>query len=430
MGAFVIIFKKTHRMKKEYFIIKHREQIILFLLLNFVFCAAKAQELQAFLNEALQNNAELKAYELKYKIANEQMKGATALPNTTFGFGYFVSEPETRTGAQKARISVQQMVPWFGTLTARENYAASLTENAYVDLVILQRKLVLSVSLSYYKMATLHKKQEVLKESIKLLATYEELAITSVEAGNASVVDVLKIQIKQNELEAKLQSLHGLFKAEQARFRQLLNRDVPIAMVFPNTWRLPEKAFTIYKDSITIHPELEKYEKLFESVEQSLALNEKEAAPNLSFGVDYIAVEERPNLNINDNGKDIFMPMVSLSIPLFNTSYKSKARALNLKKEEITAFKKERRNRLEALLSEAFQKKETAQIQYNAQLNNIQKAEDAEEIVMKTYESGRLDFNDILDVQELQLVFQEKLLNAVEMYFKAVATINYLTNEK
>ena len=43
----------------------------------------------------------------------------------------------------------------------------------------------------------------------------------------------------------------------------------------------------------------------------------------LGFGLDYIYVEKRPDMNFSDNGKDIIMPMVSLSIPVFNKKYKS-----------------------------------------------------------------------------------------------------------
>ena len=38
----------------------------------------------------------------------------------------------------------------------------------------------------------------------------------------------------------------------------------------------------------------------------------------IGLGLDYINVEERPNMDFSDNGKDIVMPMVSVSIPIFN----------------------------------------------------------------------------------------------------------------
>ena len=151
----------------------------------------QAQTLDTYIQEAEDNNPEVQAFELKYNIATEKMAEADALPDTELSAGIFVSEPETRTGAQKARFSIKQMLPWFGMITARENYAGSLAEVDYLDIAITRRKLRLSVSQSYYRLYAILKKQEVLDENVQLLRTYEQLALTSVEVGDASAVDVL-----------------------------------------------------------------------------------------------------------------------------------------------------------------------------------------------------------------------------------------------
>ncbi len=413
-------------MKKQH---KHKAQIILFCMVVFPLISAKAQELHYYIQEALKNNEELKAWQHKNQIAEEQINQATALPNTTFGFGYFVSEPETRTGAQKARFSIKQMIPWFGTLTARKNYAASLAEKAFVEVVIIKRKLILSVSLTYYKMLILHKKQQLLSENIQLLKTYEQLAITALETGASSAVDVLKLQIQQNEMEAQKQLLQAEFTTTQIKFQELINNNTTITLSYPEALQLPGEEIKTTRDSITVHPELQKYEKLYESVERSLTLTQKEAAPNLSFGLDYISVQERMNQTFSDNGKDIFMPMVSVSIPLFNNSYKSKSRQLNLKKKEISAFKTAHKTKLETYLFEALQNQKTALVTYRAQVKNLERAKDAEEIVLKTFESESINFTQILDIKKMQLGLHEKRLDAIEAYFKAVTTINYLTNK-
>ena len=87
---------------------------------------AQGQTLEDYLRVAAQNNPEIQAFELNYRLALEKVEEASSLPNLDLGFGYFVSEPETRTGAQTTRFAVTQMLPWFGTLSARQSYAASL----------------------------------------------------------------------------------------------------------------------------------------------------------------------------------------------------------------------------------------------------------------------------------------------------------------
>ncbi len=44
-------------------------------------------------------------------------------------------------------------------------------------------------------------KQAILVENIKLLETYETSALTSVEVGKASAVDVSRLQKLQNEMQ-------------------------------------------------------------------------------------------------------------------------------------------------------------------------------------------------------------------------------------
>ena len=165
---------------------------IVFALVTFV---ANAQSLESYLQEVELNSPKIQALELRYNIAKEKVNEVNTLPNTTIGAGYFVSEPETRTGAQRAKFSVSQMLPWFGTITSRENYASSMAETEYAEIVIAKRKLALSVAQSYYKLYGIQAKQKVLQQNIELLKTYETLALTSVEVGNASAVDVLKLQM-------------------------------------------------------------------------------------------------------------------------------------------------------------------------------------------------------------------------------------------
>ncbi len=403
---------------------KHLSICIAILAIGF----AKGQTLESYIGEAEANNPEVQAFEIKYNIAKEKVAQADALPNTEVSAGVFVSEPETRTGAQKARFSVKQMLPWFGTITARENYASSMAEVDYLDITITKRQLRLSVSQSYYKLYAIEEKQEVLEENIRLLKTYERLALISVEVGNASAVDVLRLQIRQNELQEQKEVLMKEFLSERSVFNNLLNREEALEIDMVDRLFIDDK-FAQVTVELGLHPELEKYDRLYESVAQSEILNQKEANPNLGFGLDYVPVAKRAGMTFSDNGKDILMPMVSLSIPIFNNKYKSRSLQNDLRLEEINAKKASRRNLLETILNTAINNKEAATIKYNTQLKNLEQANDAEEILIKNYETGTIDFNDVLDIQELQLKFQMNQIEAVKNYYSQMAVINYLTNQ-
>ncbi len=393
-----------------------------------VFTLTNAQQLETLINEALANSPEIQKFELQYRIVSEKVNEVNTIPNTEFGVGYFISEPETRTGAQRFKVSAKQMLPWFGNISARENYVSSLADAKYEDIVIAKRKLVVSVSQSYYNLYAIMAKQVVLSENIELLDTYETLALTSVEVGKASAVDVLRLQMRQNELEQLKQVLEQQYLAEQSNINNLLNRGNNLTINVVDGLIIPSEDFEINSENLAFHPELLKYDKLYQSVEQSELLNQKESSPMIGFGLDYVNVEKRPNMDFSDNGKDIVMPMVSISIPVFNNKFKSQTKQNELRQQEIIAQKQERLNRLQTVLDKAINDRISSRINYTTQTKNLGQARDAEEILIKSYETGTIDFNDVLDIQELQLKFQLNLIESIKSYYVQSTIINYLTN--
>lgn len=394
----------------------------------FTASVVKAQELQYFILEAENNNPEIKAFNLRYSIAEEKVNEVNWVPNTEFSAGYFVSEPETRTGPQRARFSARQMLPWFGTITARENYATAMANAEYIEIVIAKRKLSLSVSQSYFGLYEIKAQQRVLSKNVLLLKTYEKIALKSLEVGKASAVDVLRLQIRQNELQQQKDVLDEAYLAAQISFNKLLHREGATALIIPNELFLPNEDVLPLKRVLALNPELLLYDKRYESVAKEELLNKNELNPMIGFGLDYIPVSERTDMNFNDNGKDVFMPMMTVSIPLFNNKFKSITKQNELRQLEINSQKESRLNILESAFAKAISQLNQAKIQYYTQEKNLQQAQDAEEILIENYQTGTIDFNDILDIQELQLKFQMNQISAVTSYYTQTAVINYLIN--
>ena len=399
---------------------------IIFIFSLFTFNFLGAQELQSLISESLVNSPKIKKFELQYRIASEKVNEVNTLPNTDFGVGYFVSEPETRTGAQRFKVSIKQRLPWFGSITARENYINSLAFTKYEDITIAKRKLIVSVSKSYYKLATNTAKKAILNNNIKLLKTYETLALKSVEVGKASVVDVLLLQIRTNEIQQLIRFLEQQYISEQTNFNKLLNRDKDTAINTLNALDIPSVDFEMNPEKLVFHPELLKYDKLYQSIEKSELLNQKENKPTIGFGLDYVNVSNRTDLNFSDNGKDILMPMLSISIPIFNTTYKSKTKQNELQQQEFLVQKQDRLNALEVLLDNAINNRVFARVSYETQVKNLKQAKNAEEILVKNYETGMIDFKEILDIQELQLKFEMNTIESINNYFIQTTIINYL----
>ena len=384
------------------------------------------QDLQAYIVEAITNSPEIKKFDFQYKIASEKVNEGNSLPNTEFNFGVMAIRPDMDMPMERFRMSVMQMLPWFGTISARENYATSMADAQFVEVTIAKRKLALSVSQFYYLLYEIRAKQKVLDENIALLKTYERLALTSVEVGKASAVDVLRLQIRQNELKQEIDILIQQNKGIQAAMNSLINRQYDKDISVVSSLEIPKDDNFYSYESLSVNPELLKYDKLYESIKQSELLNQKESAPMIGFGVEYINQENSPM--ITSSFKNMVMPMVSLSIPIFNNKYKSQTRQNQLRKQEIQFQKDERLNALKADLSKAISERNQSRIKFNTQEKNLKQAQYAEEILIKNYETGTIDFKVVLDIQELQLKFQMAQIETLKLYYVQSALINYLTN--
>ena len=388
--------------------------------------SVQSQDLKSLIDEALTNNPEIQKFDFQYQIASEKVNEVNSLPNTEFNVGVMAIAPEMDMPMERFRVSVMQMLPWFGTISAREKYASSMADAQYIEVTIAKRKLALSISDFYYQLYEINAKQEVLDKNIALLQSYERLALNSLEVGKASAVDVLRLQIRQNELIQEKDVLIQQNKGVQAAINSLMNREYNKGVSVLPIMEIPEDDNFQGYETLSLNPELLKYDKLYESIEQSELLNQKDGAPMVGFGLEYINQQNSPM--ITSSYKDMIMPMVSVSVPIFNKKYNSKTKQNDLRKQEVQAQKEERLNLLTSELSKAISQRNQSRIKFNTQIKNLKQAEDAEEILIKSYETGTIDFKDVLDIQELQLKFQMGQIETIKLYYTQSALINYLTN--
>jgi len=116
-----------------------KKRSVTFIFSFLVFHISNGQTLPEYIKEAKENNPELSAYQHALEVSLEKVNEAKSLSNTKIATGYFVSEPETRTGAQKAKFTAQQEIPWFGTIKARKATATAESEVHKNNLEIAYR---------------------------------------------------------------------------------------------------------------------------------------------------------------------------------------------------------------------------------------------------------------------------------------------------
>lgn len=390
----------------------------------------QGQTLSYWIESALKGNPEIQALELEQsrKVLAEDQAGA--LPNTDIGLGYFLSEPETRTGPQQMKFSIKQQFPWFGTITARKNYKQSLSELQFETIAIAKRRLIRSVSERYYMLLALDRKQKIVVKQLQLIATYKTIVLSKINVGEATVGELLNLKLQQYDLEAKQTEFRHQFQGEKAQFYALLNQKELMPIQLPEIWEIPETDTSADSLSLSLHPELIQYDKLFASVVQSEMVNTKDSQPKFGIGIDYIPVGLRESSTILENGKDILMPMIGVSVPIFNNSYRIKSKQNRLKQQEVALEKQNRMNHLSALLEKARNLQKAAKTTYQKRLESSNQVEQILRLALQNYQVGSVNFDTILKAQQKQLNLQLQQVDALLEYFNQTIVFHYLTENE
>jgi outer membrane protein TolC len=389
---------------------------------------ANAQSLDDYFKIAAENNPGLEAKYKSFEAAMQKVTQVSSLPDPNLSFGYFVSPVETRVGPQRARFSLTQMFPWFGTLKAQEDAATLMAEAKYQEFLDARNKLYYKVSASYYPLYELQKLISIEEENQRILSSYKEIATIQFQNDKGSMVDVLRVDIMLKDATTNLAILGQKKKPLEIRFNKLLNRSDDDKVVVQDslfTFNLPAN---YRKDSLfSSNPLLDELELKIEASKASEQAVLKQGLPKLGVGLDYVIVGQRTDLSVPDNGKDVFMPMVSVSLPIFRGKYKAAQKEAQLMQEAYALQREDVSNRLtssyEMIWFEIQKKLELVQL-YEDQ---IQESEQSLSLLFSAYSNSGKDFEEVLRMQQQILKYQKMKVTALSEYNIAIAEIDYIT---
>ncbi len=406
---------------------KHSLYIFIYFLL--VQVTHGQSSLEAYLAEAEKNSSEILAKQFQYESALEKVNEVGSLPNTQLGVGVFAQAVETRVGPQRARFSASQNIPWFGLLGAKKQQATFMANATKSEIDFLKRQLSLNVKLAYYELYTLQHKYVITKQHIEILDTYEKLALNELENNRTNMVDVLNIKMKKNTLLQQFQAISEDLQSQKVTFNLLLNKPVTTEVLLLDTLKIQETAFFTTKEAIAMNPKLQQLEAMENALQQSEIVAKKEGNPSVGFGLDYVLVAERSGISMPDNGKDVIMPMITVSIPLFNKRHIAKQKQLQLEQEAISQTKITVKNQLLIAFEQALNKLKNAKESIRTQDENIVQAEQAKEVILAAYQTAKMDFEQLLAIDQLELGFKLQKVNDINISLTNSAIIEFLTSD-
>tara|TARA_B100001109_G_scaffold242186_1_gene226927 strand:- start:4870 stop:6102 length:1233 start_codon:yes stop_codon:yes gene_type:complete len=388
----------------------------------------KGQTLDDYLVIAAENNPDLKASYTQFKAALQRVNQVNALADPRLSFGYFISPIETRVGPQRARLSLTQIFPWFGTLKAKESSAKFFAEAKYQHFLDQKNKLFWQVHQAYYPLLELDKHIDLVQENIGILKTYKRLATSAYENNRGSLADVIRVDIMIENADTELSILKDQKVPLRVNFNRLLNRaDTAIVQLSePLDFKPVEQDYR--KDSLLVkNPQLTALDLQNEAIKANEQVAKKAAYPQFGVGVDYAFIGERTDVNIPDNGQDAFMPMVSMRIPIFRKKYKAAIKEAELGQESIQYQKEAVKNRLISNYEQvAFQLRKAEDLiqLYDSQ---IKKSNQLIQLLYSSYSNSVEDFEEVLRMQQQLLKYEMAKVTALKNHKMSLAEIEYLT---
>jgi outer membrane protein TolC len=308
-----------------------RKSIITLLLFTLLCTGVRAQNLDSLKAELRRENPELRALLLDYEAALKIGAQQNQLPDLEIGAGVFVLPVETRTGPQQFRIGATQMLPWPGKLAAMAGVADARARPLLEKVAARQLMLIFQLEKAFFSLAGLEARSLVLEESLKLYASLNRLALSRVETGKGSSVDVYQIQLQKQQVARQLAELRYLGQQEMVTINELLNRpaDTQVEARLDIDGRVAETldfAPDLANDDpdLSKHPGLRIFRLQQEANRAAIELTKLDQRPDFGVGIDYIATGRRDDMNPLRNGRDVILPRAMVTIPLSKGKFSAK----------------------------------------------------------------------------------------------------------
>ncbi len=302
--------------------------MLFLILMNFHVVFAEKQNrtltLDELIEEAVQNNPELKVFEETVNVFKERLPQAKSLDNPRLQLSIMNLPVDTFRFSQEAmtqkQVSIMQKFPFPGKLELKESLAEKEVGISQEEFREKKNSVIMQVKVVYNSLLFITRAIEITQEERNLLREFIKIAETKYEVGKGLQQDVLKAQVELSKMTDRLISLEQKRQSAFAHLNTLLNR--PLNMPFSVSGQLSHTRFNLtFKELQKIADEngpllgVLKYK--VERYRLSQRLAEKGYYPDIDVGLSYGQRDDDPM----QERADFLSGFATINIPLW---YKNK----------------------------------------------------------------------------------------------------------
>ncbi len=378
---------------------------------------------------ALEHNPGLEAAYQRWRAAVERLPQVSALPDPQLTLGFFLDEVETRTGAQQARVGLQQRFPWPGLLARREDAAALEAVAAWYEFEARRLEVTERVVSSMHDLASLDRIIDITAENRDLLASFEGALRARYRVGAGSHPDLIRVQVAHGQLEDRLEQLRATRPVYVAELNAAMNRAAsePIEPFEPPAGLVvsmdAEALISVARESNPILLAMD------ERAERGRVLEDvakKEGMPDFSVGLAAIVTNEAGS-PVPESGDDPLLLTFGIDVPLWRAKYDAAVRGAIASRLAIAHEREERANSIAAAIQRAWFEHTDADRRVRLyERTLIPKARESLEASLASFRAGKSSFLDLLDTERTLLEFDVTVERARAARGKALAKLNTL----
>jgi outer membrane protein TolC len=271
----------------------------------------------------------------------------------------------------------------------------------------------------------------------------------AMNGGSSGMSEALRIQLEISEFENNIESILSEIHAEKARFNALLNRPVETEIAVPDT--IISIPFLMNEETImnlitAQNPMLGMISEESLAYEAKAEMDRKMSYPMFGIGLQYMLIAKTATststsegtmdnstghgtsqgngANMSSmNGKDMIMPMLSVSIPIFRGKYKAQQRETKLLRQANEEKYSDALNLLHAELYRSKHQLDDAVRKIALYRKQSELAQTTYNIVLQEFISGKSSLSDIIQIQRQLFDYRLKTAEATAEYNTKVATI-------
>ena len=379
-----------------------------------------------YIEYALANNPAIRSAQQKWLAATKIPGQVSTLPDPQLMYTYFIEEVQTRLGPQENKLMLSQKFPTFGKLSLRGQIASKDALIARQKYEAIKREIIAQVKNAYYELYWVNQAIEITEENKILLEGLEKDARADFETGKAPEQNVIKLQVELSKIEEDLITLKEKKETVIAKFNTLLNRLPEAELETPADFEISELKINLdelYKMAKRYRQELKAAGLTIEKNEAALKLAKRQYYPDIMLSLNYIEIGSGTTTMLND-GTDAWMASIGINIPLWR---KKLALSVQQAKANLKASEHAYRDVENMTLFEVknlhFKMDTALRLARLYSTTLIHQAEQSFRAAKAGYETGKVDFLNLIDSERILLAFNLAYYRAKADYQQTLAAL-------